>query len=308
LSILQLVASGAVQLDEPASRRWPELKAGQMGATVRDVLCHRAGVPAIRQPLTNEALWNWNTMIAAVAATEPWWPPGSRHGYHANTYGYLVGELARRVSGQLPADWLRSAVAKPLRADLAWSLGAADQARCADVIWQSNLEPPGGWPAPDHLPDDQAMIVLGYTNPPGISSIGVVNTSSWRSAQVPSTNLHATARGIARLYAALAAGGQMDGVLVCDADVLAEAVRPQSDGWCPFLEREATFGLGFQPTRPERPFGPNAGSFGHYGTGGALGFADPAAGVAFGYVMNAVRPRWQNPRNRALIDALYSCL
>lgn len=308
LSLLQLVASEDVQLDEPASKPWPELRAGQQGATVRDVLCHRAGVPAIREPLTNEALWDWNTMTGAVAATEPWWPPGSRHGYHANTYGYLVGELARRVSGMLPAQWLRSTVAAPLGADLAWALKPTEQARCADVIWQSKLEPGDGWPDPAALPDEQAMIVLGYINPPGFSSIGVVNTASWRATQVPSTNLHATARGIARLYAALAAGGRIDGVVLCDGDVLAEAVRPQSEGWCPFLERDATFGLGFQPTRPDRPFGPNAGSFGHYGTGGALGFADPAAGVAFGYVMNAVRPRWQNARNRALIDALYTCV
>ena len=308
LSVLQLVASGDLRLDEPASKWWPELRVGQQGATVRDVLCHRAGVPAIRQPLSNEDLWNWDTMAAAVADTEPWWPPGSRHGYHTNTYGFLVGELARRVTGQLPAEWLGSSVATPLEADLAWALSPAQEARCADVVWQSNLELPKTWSAPADLPDEEAMIVLAYVNPPGISSVGVVNTPSWRRAQVPSTNLHATARGIARLYTALAAGGRIDGVVVCDSDVLAEAVKPQSEGWCPFLERDATFGLGFQPTRLDRPFGPNAGSFGHFGTGGALGFADPAAGVAFGYVMNAVKPRWQNERNRALLDALYSCL
>ena len=308
LSLLQLVASGDVQLDDSASSWWPGLRAGQQGATVRDVLCHRAGVPAIRQPLTNDALWSWDMMTTAVAATEPWWPPGSRHGYHANTYGYLVGELARSVTRTLPAEWLRSTVAGPLGADLAWALSPIDHARCADIVWQSKLEPGDGWPSTAGLPDEQAMTILAYINPPGISSIGVVNTAPWRATQVPSTNLHATARGIARVYAALAAGGRIDGVVVCDTDVLAEAVRPQSEGWCPFLERHVTFGLGFQPTRADRPFGPNAGSFGHYGTGGALGFADPAAGVAFGYVMNAVRPRWQNPRNRALIDALYSCL
>ena len=152
------------------------------------------------------------------------------------------------------------------------------------------------------------MLVLAYINPPGISSLGVVNTAAWREAQVPSTNLHASARGIARLYSALAAGGAIDGFTVLDTDVLTEATRPQSEGWCPFLEREVTFGLGFQPTRPDRPFGPNPGSFGHFGSGGALGFADPGAGLAFGYVMNAVKPRWQNERNRALVDALYSCL
>jgi CubicO group peptidase (beta-lactamase class C family) len=152
------------------------------------------------------------------------------------------------------------------------------------------------------------MVTLGYVNPPGFSSMGVVNTEEWRQAEVPSTNLHATARGIARLYAAFVAGGSIDGVAILDRGVLAEAVRPQSEGWCPVLEREVTFGLGFQPTRPDRPFGPNPGSFGHFGTGGSVGFADPHAGVAFGYAMNGVQPRWQNTRNRALVDALYSCL
>jgi CubicO group peptidase (beta-lactamase class C family) len=89
---------------------------------------------------------------------------------------------------------------------------------------------------------------------------------------------------------------------------LAEAVSPQSQGYCPVLGEEVTFGLGFKPTVPRRPFGPNPGSFGHFGTGGAVGFADPAAGAAFGYVMNDVIPRWQSSRNRALMDALYASL
>ena len=308
LTVLQLVAAGDLDLDTAASNYWPELLAGEQGATVRDVLCHRAGVPAIRQPLTNDALWDWDTMSAAVASTEPWWPPGTKHGYHTNTYGFLVGELARRVTGRLPGDWLAAAVAGPLRADLHWGLGPKEQARCADVVWQSDLDFPSTWSAPRDLPDERAMLILAYINPPGFSGIGVVNTPEWRNTQVPSTNLHATARGIARLYAALAAGGTLDGVHVIDADVLKEATKTQSEGWCPFLERDVSFGLGFQPTRPDRPFGPNPGSYGHFGTGGALGFADPDAGLAFGYVMNAVKPRWQNARNRALIDALYTCV
>jgi len=89
---------------------------------------------------------------------------------------------------------------------------------------------------------------------------------------------------------------------------LAEAVSPQSEGYCPVLGEEVTFGLGFKPTTPRRPFGPNPGSFGHFGTGGAVGFADPSAGVAFGYAMNHVIPRWQSSRNRALMDALYQSL
>ena len=308
LRLLQLVEHGRAQLDAPADRYWPELLAGQEGATVRDILCHRAGVPAIRVPLTNEALWSWIAICSAIAATDPWWEPGTRHAYHTNTYGHLVGEVARRIDGRLPGAWLREDIAGPLDADLVWGLTPAERARCADIVWEMDIDAGIEWLSASAATAEQRMIVLGYSNPPGYSGAGVVNSTRWRATQVPSTNLHATARGVARLYTALAAGGAVDGATVLDQGLLAEATSAQSEGWCPVLERDATFGLGFQPTRPDRPFGPNPGSFGHFGTGGALGFADPEARVGFGYVMNAVRPRWQSPRNRALVDALYDCL
>ena len=294
LSVLQLVADGRLDLDAPARRWWPELLTG---ATVRDALCHRAGVPAIREPLTNDDLWSWDRMCTAIAATEPWWDPSTgRHAYHTNTYGHLVGELARRVTGELPGTWVRR-----LGPDLHWGLGDADLARCADVEWESSFEIPG-LDVLERLPGDHRMVQTGYFNPPGFSSQGVVNTTEWRRCQVPSTNLHATGRAIAELYAGLLDGSLLDGM------VLAEATSVQSEGWCPVLERDVSFGLGFQPTRPDRPFGPNPGSYGHFGTGGALGFADPIAGVAFGYTMNAVKPRWQSSRNRRLVDAVYASL
>lgn len=308
LSLLQQVAAGRVALDSPVREWWPELLAGADGATVRDLLCHRAGVPAIREPLDNDALWDWRQMCDALAATEPWWEPGTAHGYHTNTYGHLIGELTRRIDGRLPGTWLRQEIAGPLRADLAWGLDHQQRGRCADVVWEIDIDDGIGWYASNAATEEQRMVALGYANPPGYSSIGVVNTAEWRSAQVPSTNLHATARGVARVYAALASGGAVDGTTVLDAALLVEATSTQSEGWCPVLEREVSFGLGFQPTRPDRPFGPGDGSFGHFGSGGAVGFADPATGVAFAYVMNSVRPRWQSPRNQALIDALYSCL
>ena len=310
LQVLQLVATGDLDLDAPATQSWPELVAGRQGATVRQILCHRAGVPAVRRQLSNRDLWDWDAMADAVAGTEPWWPPGTRHAYHTNTYGFLVGELARRVTGQTPGRWLRERVAAPLDADVAWGVRKSDLPRCADVVWRGSRALPGeyDWATLQRQPDETAMIGLSYFNPPGISGVGVVNTDQWRSAEVPSTNLHATAKGVARVYAALAAGGTFEGTVVLDADVLAEAVSVQSEGWCPVLEREVSFGLGFQPTRPDRSFGPDPGSFGHYGTGGAVGFADPGARLAFGYVMNAVRPRWQNERNQALVDAVYAGL
>ena len=147
------------------------------------------------------------------------------------------------------------------------------------------------------------MVMLSYFNPPGYSSFGVVNSPPWRSAQVPSTNGHGSATGIARLYAGLLEPGRL-----LSPELLEEATRTQSEGWCPALGEEVAFGLGFKPTVARRPFGPNPRSFGHFGTGGAVGFADPDAGVAFGYVMNHVIPRWQSTRNRSLIDALYRSL
>ncbi len=301
LLALQLVEEGRVGLDDPVSSLWPEFGAeGKEQATLRHALCHRAGVPAIRQPLTDGDLWDWSRMTGALAATAPWWEPGTRHAYHTNTYGHLVGEVVRRASGQSCGVRLHAS-ADPLGADVWFGVPAAEQHRCAEVIWA------GPGPTEDidfaALAGDQLMTVLGYFNPPGYSSMGLVNTAAWRAAEIPSTNGHATAGGIARLYDGLLVPGRL-----LAAELLAEATSPQSEGYCPVLGEEVTFGLGFKPTTARRPFGPNRCSFGHFGTGGAVGFADPEAGVAFGYVMNHVIPRWQSSRNRALMAALYTAL
>jgi CubicO group peptidase (beta-lactamase class C family) len=301
LLALQLVDDGRVDLDEPIGELWPEFATGGKEiATLRHALCHQAGVPAIREPLTNDDLWHWDRMVDALAATEAWWVPGTRHAYHTNTYGHLIGEIVRRVSGEMPGPRLR-ALAEPLDADIWFGVPDDQQDRCADVIWAGPDVPDPS--VVDSLDGDSRLVMLSYFNPPGYSSFGVVNTPEWRAAQVPSTNGHGGATGLARLYAALLESGRL-----LSPALLAEATRAQSEGWCPVLGEEVTFGLGFKPTVPRRPFGPNPRSFGHFGTGGAVGFADPDGDVAFGYVMNHVIPRWQSTRNRALIDAVYSSL
>jgi CubicO group peptidase (beta-lactamase class C family) len=301
LLALQLVDAGLIGLDDPIDSVWPEFGVGGKDkATLRHALCHRAGVPAIREPLTNDDLWDWNRMAGALAATDPWWEPGTRHAYHTNTFGHLIGEIIRRVSGETCGDRLR-AVAGPLGADVWFGVPPAEQSRCADVIWAGSRDVEDV--DFDALSGDELMTMLSYFNPAGYSSVGVVNTTAWRSAAVPSTNGHGTAGGIARLYGAL-----LEPDRLLSRDLLAEATSPQSQGYCPVLGEDVTFGLGFYPTTPRRRFGPNPRSFGHFGTGGAVGFADPDAGVAFGYVMNHVIPRWQSTRNRALIDAFFASL
>jgi CubicO group peptidase (beta-lactamase class C family) len=300
LLALRLVDQGLIGLDDPVASVWPEFAHGDKGmATLRHALCHRAGVPAIRQPLTDADLWEWDRMVAALAASDPWWVPGTRHAYHTNTYGHLIGEVVRRVGGATCGDSLR-ALAGSLGADVWFGVPREVHSRCAEIVWDGGTDVDVDFGT---LAGDQLMTMLSYFNPPGYSSVGVVNTERWRSAEVPSTNGHGTAQGIARLYAALTAP---HGLL--SASLLAEATSPQSSGFCPVLGEDVTFGLGFTPTTERRPFGPNRGSFGHFGTGGAVGFADPQAGIAFGYVMNDVIPRWQSTRNRALVAALYGSL
>ena len=297
LLALQLVDAGLVALDDPIARVWPEFAAGgKEEATLRHALCHRAGVPAIREPLTNDDLSDWDRMAGALAATAPWWEPGTRHAYHTNTYGHLIGEVVRRVSGATCGSRL-AGLAGPLDADLFVGVPPAEQRRCATVLFEGS-GPPAVFDT--ELEADARMEMLSYFNPPGFSSMGIVNTAAWRGAEIPSTNGHGSARGVARLYSALLEPGR-----VLSSDLLSEATSPQSEGYCPILHEDVTFGLGFKPTVPRRSFGPNPGSFGHFGTGGAVGFADPAGCVAFGYVMNHVIPRWQSTRNRSLIDALY---
>lgn len=298
--LLRALERAGVALDTPIIDVWPEFaQAGKAQATIRHALCHRAGVPAIGRDLTNEDLWNWNTMTTALAETRPWFEPGSRHVYHTNTYGHLIGELARRVGSEAPRESLE-ALAGEIDADVHFGVPQGEDHRCADIILDSKASPAS------RPPDDGgegSMILRSYFNPPGYSSFGVVNTAQWRSAVVPSTNGHGSARGLAAFYSALLEPGR-----VLDPATLTEATTVQSSGPCPVLGQDVSFGLGFQPSTPRRPFGPDEKSFGHFGTGGAVGFADPSVGIAVGYVMNHVIPRWQSTRNRALIAAIYSSL
>ena len=302
LLALQLVDEGRLALEQPIADVWPEFAAGgKESATVEHALTHRAGVPAIREVLTDDDLFDWERMTSALAATDAWYPPGEQLTYHTNTFGHLVGELVHRASGEMPGERLGS-VATSLGADVWFGLPAAEQPRCAEVIWDPASPMPtfGDFHG---LEGDQLMNAQAHFNPPGYSSAGVVNTTAWRSSQIGSTSGHGSASGVARIYAALLEPGRLVSPELVDL-----ATRPQVVGRCPILGEEVTFGLGFQPTTARRPLGPNGRSFGHFGTGGALGFADPDTGVAFGYVMNHVIPRWQSSRNRALIDALYASL
>jgi CubicO group peptidase (beta-lactamase class C family) len=306
LSLLILVERGRVGLDAPVARYWPEFAAGgKNDITVRTLLGHRAGLPAVRRTLPSLAMYDWDLMTAALAEEEPWWEPGSQHGYHVNTFGFLVGEIVRRVSGESIGAFFRREVAGPLAADFHFGIGPENDGRIADYFFAD--EPPQIVAGDD---DDQRRFLLRcvYVNPPGLSGLGTVNTRAWRAAEMPSTNGHANARAVARVYSVLACGGGVDGIRIVRAETIDEAIAEISAGLDVVLRRPSRFGLGFQLTQPASPLGPNPRSFGHFGAGGSLGFADPDARLAFAYTMNLAGPRFLNPRTRALITAAYASL
>jgi CubicO group peptidase (beta-lactamase class C family) len=300
LALLVLVDRGAVAFDDPVARHWPEFAArDKESVTVAQLLSHQGGLPGIAHPLPAGAMYDWGAMTAALADEVPWWEPGSAHGYHVNTLGFLGGEVVRRVSGQEFARFFATEVAGPLGADFHFGLDPAALARVADFQF-----PPGGTLG---APDPADPISLVYANPPGISGLGTVNTRAWRAAVHPSTNGHANARAVATVYSALAGRRRGPAPPVRPA-TLAAATTELAAGPDRILGRPSRFGFGFQLPQPERPLGPGRASFGHFGAGGSLGLADPDADLAFGYAMNRFGHRWQDPRNQALLAAAYGCL
>ena len=302
----QCVALGLITYETPVASLWSEFAVhGKESVTLRDLLGHRTGLPAVRTRLPANAMFDWKLMTDSLAAETPWWTPGEEHGYHVNTYGFLVGEVLRRATRKTVGQLISELIARPLNAEIYLGTPTLLHSRIADYEWPSNPFPEE---EPSGLDEEQLLQFNTYYNPSGLSGAGVVNTAPWRLAEMPSTNVHASARAISTLYTSLAYDGTHNNVTVLPQEVLNTASSEVSIGEDRILRRTSRFAHGFQLPIPERGFGPNPESYGHFGAGGSVGFCDPKAKVGFGYVMNQMGPRWQNPRNRALIDAAYSCL
>ncbi len=313
--LLRLVERGDVELDKPVAYYWPEFaQAGKHDIPVRFILNHQAGLPAIRKPLPAGAnLLDWDMMVTVLAEQEPWWEPGSRFGYHVNTFGFLVGEVLRRVDGRTIGRYVREELAGALNIDVQIGFGPEQDGRVADWIpYRFAVGEESSHPWLDgktaELQGIDLARVLAYRNPPARPD-GGVNSRMWRAAEFPSTNPHSNARALARLFGGLACRGILDEGRVLEPETIEQANTIESDGDDAILGRPNRFGLGFQLTIPGvRPMGPGLRSFGHYGNGGIVGFADPDAGLGFGFVCNRSGRSWRDPRNIALVEAVYESL
>ena len=293
------VARGDLRYEDPVRTWWPGFVGdGKEALSVSDLLGHRAGLPAIRRDLDDGVLFDWDGVCSLLAAESPWWQPGTAHGYHVNTFGFLVGEVLRRATGATTDVLLGALLPDAAAEGLHFGVPVGRHGEVATTYWNDGPRASDAVAGTDEHAD---MYRRAHANPPGISGVGLVNTARWRSAVLPSTNLHASARGVCAAF-------ESAGENRVPQDVLAQAVTETSNGTDRLLGRTTRFARGFQLPLPERGFGPEPSSFGHYGAGGSLGFRDPVRSVSFGYVMNRMGRGWQNERNRSLVTALYSCL
>lgn len=307
VTALQLVEEGKLELDVPVARYWPAFSAaGKESITLRQLLSHRAGLPALRELMPPEALYDWQVMVDALAAEAPWWTPGEGHGYAAITYGWLVGELIRRADGRSAGQSIMARTAQPLGLDFHVGLADEEFYRVAHVARsKGNL----GDAAAQRLlqammKEPASMSTRAFTNPPSIMTS--TNKPQWRRMEQPAANGHGNARSLAGFYS-----GLLDGRLL-ESEMLAELTREHSLGEDKTLRTQTRLGLGCmldQPYVPNATYGLGPKAFGHPGAGGSIGFADPDCEVAFGFVTNTLGPYvLMDPRAQKLVKVLASCL
>ncbi|MFF3871697.1 serine hydrolase domain-containing protein [Streptomyces sp. NPDC001978] len=309
--LLLLHQRGELDLDAPVGAYWPEFKAaGKERTLVRHLLAHRAGVPVLDQPLTPEEAADPDLGAAAAAAQAPVWEPGTDHGYHAQTYSWLTGELVRRVTGRPVGEWIAAEIARPVGADLWLGLPESEHARVGRV---GPAEVPEAEGALKTRP--KRSVAEAYADPESltrrafaaITPLPDENSRAYRAAALPASNGIATADGLARFYAALI--GKVDGgQRLFTPETVRLARAEQSAGPDRVLVVGTRFGLGYMLHGTASPL-LSPGSFGHPGRGGTLALADPDSGIAFGYVTNGFRQSLMaDPRAQALVRAVRTAL
>ena len=299
IAVAMLVDRGKLRYEDRVAQHWPEFaQAGKADITVAQILSHQSGLNGFAEPTTPDDFYDWNLVTSRLAAQAPFWPPGSAASYHAMTYGFLAGELIRRVSGQDVGRFVRDEIALPLGADIFIGLPRELEPRVAEMVAAQAPALTSG-PPPAEIPG------RAIGNPK--LDPRVANTRAWREAEVPAGNGQASARGLGRVYGAIAAGGTLDGVRLLSPegiDRLRHVLHRGPDLLLGERHWAAGVSLNVQPA-----YGPHAETFGHTGWGGAFGCANRERGVGIGYVMNRMGAQLiGNPRGASLAAAVFAAV
>ena len=308
----QLVERGELDLNAPVARYWPEFgQAGKEAITIGMVMSHRSGVIGPRQRLHWTQVTDWDLVCERLAAAEPWWEPGTAQGYHMTTFGFILGEVFRRVTGRTVGQYLRTEIAEPLGAEVHIGLSRTEQPRCADRVAKphirqmlADVNAPGHPTSLAEHPKAGLAVSMGFAPD---DEVGSNDLDLWREIEFPGTNGQVSALGLATFYNALAqerllSRQHMDLIRVSQGGLDTDLVlgpRVADHGW----------GLGYMLNQ-RCVNGPNPRIFGHGGLGGSFGFVDLENRIGYAYVMNHFDPTKANadPRSVALSDEIYSVL
>ncbi len=300
LCIWMLVDSGRIDLDAPVAAYWPEFAGGGKGSiTVATLISGKAGL-LYADHAPDGAAFDWEAMIRAYELQEPAWKPGTKHGYHSFSAGYLLGELVRRVDGRPVDRFFEEEVAGPLGVDYGYGTRGAADDRVADILPNESSH--------TFVQTREPNTKLGRAWRPRPHAEDHYNTRLYRTGLLPSSNGHGNARSVARIYAALACGGTLDGVRLVGPGTVDRMREEAWYGPCEMTDRVFRYGYGFFLNEPlMSPMGSNPRSFGHPGAGGALGFADPENVMSFSYSpARMCEGGGLGERCNALVEAAYA--
>jgi CubicO group peptidase (beta-lactamase class C family) len=300
LAALVLVDRGALDLDASVAAYWPEFAArGKEAITVRHLLSHTSGVSGWEQPVRVEDLYDWDKSTAMLAAQAPWWMPGTASGYHSLTYGHLIGEVIRRITGKRPREFLASEINDPLGADFHVGLAPTEFPRVAEMVWPPSL------PLPDVSQlDTNGPAYKTFTGP--TVKLEHFATDAWRGADIPAANGYGNARSVARIQSVMACGGAIDGVRMLSPKTIEQVFEVQSDTVDLVLGMRLKIGLGYGLPWPEvLPFVPSGRICFGTGAGGSMVLVDADRRMTFAFVMNRMGPGIVGPTAAALLERVY---
>lgn len=311
-----LAQRGLLDLDAKVADYWPEFAAaGKADIPVRWLLAHRAGLPWVDTEMTIEQALDWDQVVEALEQQAPVWEPGSQHGYHATTFGWLVGEVIRRVTGKSLGTFLREELAEPLGLDLWIGLPTDLHDRVAPLEVIELPTDPNMAAMVDQFLGPETMLGKALYAPGGAwaeHQFASFNLPEVWAAEVPAANCITDARSLAKLYAATVSeveGADGTPTRIFTPETVEQAIERQTEGVDHvIMGMDMQYGLGFNLPGDLLKLGGHR-SFGHYGAGGSVGFADPDAEVGFAYVMNKMfLGLTGDPRTATLIDAAYAAI
>jgi CubicO group peptidase (beta-lactamase class C family) len=303
-----LIDRGLVDPNEYVVTYWPEYgQNGKEETRVKHFLDHTAAVPVLTtDPLWPGAMFDREAIVHALEKQEPLWEIGTKAAYHVHHQGFLLGEIMRRVTGRTVGPFLRDEVAGPLHAEYyIGGMTEEEQSHVAEVMPNMDAK----LFAAKDAADQASLKALAFKQNPDEPWAVTMNKPEWRTVEVASGSGHGNARGVARIYGALGAGGDLDGVHLMNRETIELMITEQHNQTEALQERPYHQALGVLLNTPEAVYmGPNMRSFGHHGIGGSIGFCDPDAGVGFSYCCNKMHAVGTNgPRAARLIDAFYAC-